>query len=63
MKTHCLNCLKINYVSSRGSENEIIDFLNWFNVQNYTHKLFVAGNHDWFFERNSQAYIDKLIPE
>ncbi len=33
-------------MSLAGSEDEIIDFLNWFMDQPHPHKLFVAGNHD-----------------
>jgi len=40
-------------VSSRGSHEEIRQFLNWFELQdNYTHKVFIAGNHDFFFQEN-----------
>lgn len=29
-----------------GSENEVIDFLQWFIEQPFEHKIFIAGNHD-----------------
>lgn len=29
---------------------ELIDFLDWFDDQNYKHKIFIAGNHDRIFE-------------
>lgn len=29
-----------------GTEEEVLDFLNWFAEQPYAHKIFVAGNHD-----------------
>jgi Icc-related predicted phosphoesterase len=32
--------------SFSGSENEVLDFLNWFCDLDYRHKIFVAGNHD-----------------
>lgn len=50
-------------VSSRGTELEIRDFLNWFAKQDFLHKIFVAGNHDFFFERASESFIKNLIPE
>lgn len=50
-------------VSSRGTEEEIIAFLNWFAKQKYTHKIFIAGNHDWFFERKSPEYIQGILPD
>ena len=33
-------------VSFSDTENEVLDFLNWFFGLDYPHKLFVAGNHD-----------------
>lgn len=32
--------------SFSGSDEEILDFLNWFCDLDYAHKIFVAGNHD-----------------
>jgi Icc-related predicted phosphoesterase len=32
--------------SFAGSDNEVLDFLNWFCDLDYPHKIFVAGNHD-----------------
>lgn len=38
-------------ISSVGTENSIIQFLDWYsNLNQYEHKIFVAGNHDWLFE-------------
>jgi Icc-related predicted phosphoesterase len=37
-------------VSNIGKPTEIYDFLNWFSDVDYTHKVFIAGNHDWGFE-------------
>jgi Icc-related predicted phosphoesterase len=37
--------------TSMGYSDEISDFLKWFNgLDNYTHKVFIAGNHDWGFQ-------------
>ncbi len=49
-------------VSSRGTEREIIDFLEWFGNLDYKHKIFIAGNHDFFFENNSKEKIASIIP-
>ncbi|MBS1636912.1 MAG: metallophosphatase domain-containing protein [Bacteroidetes bacterium] len=49
-------------VSRRGEENEVIDFLNWFSTLDYQHKIFIAGNHDFYFERTSGEEIKKIIP-
>jgi Icc-related predicted phosphoesterase len=41
-------------ISSMGYEHEIRRFLKWFSGLNqFKHKIFIAGNHDWMFERNS----------
>lgn len=38
--------------TNRGSEAEVRAFLAWFGGLPHAHKVFVAGNHDWLFERN-----------
>lgn len=50
-------------ISSRGTENEVLDFLSWFSAQDYKYKLFIAGNHDFYFEKNASEFISKIIPE
>lgn len=50
-------------VSSRGSEQEIKNFLRWFGKQDYSHKIFIAGNHDFFFEQADAEVIKSLIPD
>lgn len=50
-------------VSRDGAEHSIQDFLNWFSKLDYAHKIFIAGNHDWFFEEESAGYINRIIPE
>lgn len=48
-------------MSSRGMEYEIDSFLNWYETLPYTHKILIAGNHDFFFENASKYIIeDKL---
>jgi len=49
-------------VSSRGTKSEIVDFLNWFSLQTHKHKIFIAGNHDFFFEKESEDTIASTIP-
>ncbi|MFM2394957.1 MAG: hypothetical protein RLZZ546_2940 [Bacteroidota bacterium] len=50
-------------VSSRGKESEIIDFLSWYeDLKNYKYKIFIAGNHDFYFENNIKEEIEKIIP-
>ncbi len=49
-------------VSSRGREEEIIDFVKWFSGLDYKYKIFVAGNHDFFFERCNELRLKTIIP-
>ena len=46
-------------VSSRGSDQEILNFINWFEKQPYEHKIFIPGNHDWSLERNFAYWKDE----
>ncbi len=50
-------------VSMRGNKTEITNFLLWFHHQDFKHKIFIAGNHDWFFETATQEQIDDVVPE
>ncbi len=50
-------------VSSRGSESEVKEFLHWFSKQHFKYKIFIAGNHDFFFERANAERIKSIIPE
>lgn len=49
-------------VSKRGEEHEIGAFLDWFGAIDYRYKIFIAGNHDFFFERASPEKIREIIP-
>jgi Icc-related predicted phosphoesterase len=37
-------------ISSMGKSHEIKNFLDWFSNTDFTHKIFIAGNHDFGFE-------------
>jgi len=50
-------------ISRHGEENEILDFLSWFSKLDFKYKIFIAGNHDFFFERTTQEEIEKVIPK
>ena len=41
-----------------GKVGEIKDFLSWFSNTEYTHKIFIAGNHDFGFE-----LVHEIAPE
>lgn len=48
-------------ISSLGRKREVESFIKWFNkIDNYTHKIFIAGNHDMSFdsEKLMQTKID-----
>lgn len=47
--------------SRRGSEEESRAFLAWLGRQPHRDKVLVAGNHDWFFQREPAA-ARALIP-
>ncbi len=49
-------------ISYRSTRQEIIDFLDWFGKQPFAYKIFIAGNHDYFFERQQRALIQELLP-
>ena len=34
-----------------GDPKPTLDFLDWFEAQPFTHKIFVSGNHDFYFEK------------
>jgi hypothetical protein len=47
-------------ISSLGRKHEVEGFIKWFNgIDNYTHKIFIAGNHDMTFDRE-KLLRDKL---
>jgi len=40
-------------LSSMGYQHEIESFCTWFNkLENYEHKVFISGNHDFMFEKD-----------
>jgi len=51
-------------ITSIGRKSEVERFIKWFNgIDNYTHKIFIAGNHDLTFDRevlyrDKAAYFD-----
>ena len=49
-------------VSFRGERYEVEDFLKWFSNQPHPHKIFIAGNHDFFFERTKPKAIESIMP-
>jgi Icc-related predicted phosphoesterase len=50
-------------ISYKSSQHEIEDFLDWFGSQPFSHKIFIAGNHDFYFEKQKVSAIQKLLPD
>jgi len=50
-------------ITNKGNSIETSSFLSWFANLPHKHKIFIAGNHDFLFERKKKEDIAKLIPE
>ena len=49
-------------MSSVGREHEVRDFMKWYSaLSQYKYKLIIAGNHDWFFEKD-RLFTKSIIP-
>ena len=48
-------------VSKLGQAHEVEDFIHWFLRLDYAHKIFIAGNHDFYFEDYSFDFIQKKL--
>ena len=44
-------------ISGRGWHNECETFIKWFKSLDYKYKIFIAGNHDFYFQGNSDRII------
>lgn len=49
-------------LSNRGKDHEVEDFIHWFVRLDYAHKIFIAGNHDFYLEEVSPEFIQKKLP-
>jgi Icc-related predicted phosphoesterase len=50
-------------ICNRGTEMEVLRFINWFREQPFKYKIFIAGNHDWFLENLENDYLEKILPK
>lgn len=48
-------------MTGRGSRVEVENFLVWYNELPYTHKILIAGNHDFFFEEAPEYEIEAVL--
>lgn len=47
-------------ISRIGLETEVLNFLDWFSALPHKRKIFICGNHDWFFEKYPSIAIEIL---
>jgi len=52
---HAGDCLR------HGSRDDLAEFLRWYSAMPYPHKILVAGNHDWAFERHPEEARDMCL--
>lgn len=50
-------------ISRGGTKEQVIDFLEWFAEHPHSHKVFISGNHDFFFEQSESKEVRRIIPE
>ena len=48
-------------VTNKGNSIETTSFLNWFSNLSQKHKIFIAGNHDFLFDKKKKLQILYLI--
>jgi Icc-related predicted phosphoesterase len=49
-------------ISYKGQKSEVEDFLKWFSNLKFEYKIFIAGNHDFYFEKNKPKEIQEVVP-
>ena len=50
-------------LSKRGTAQQVHDFLQWFSGLDYKYRIFIAGNHDFLFERLPAEQVNALLPD
>lgn len=50
-------------VTYKGERWEVVDFLDWFARLPFRYKIFIAGNHDFFFEKVKGEALQTLLPQ
>src|SRR5258708_40180694 len=49
-----------DFMAFGDTPKEIVDFNQWLGKQPHRHKIVIAGNHDWMFERHPGAAKELL---
>ncbi|CAM4247421.1 metallophosphatase domain-containing protein [Gillisia limnaea] len=49
-------------ITESGTKKETLDFLKWFAALPHPHKILIAGNHDFFLEKNQQN-LQAIVPQ
>lgn len=49
--------------SSHGTYMDALRFVNWFGAQPHKHKIFIAGNHDLYFEQGNPSDITVFLQQ
>lgn len=48
-------------MSMRGTTYEVANFVEWFSQMPVKHKIFISGNHDFFWEKADAIDINKML--
>lgn len=49
-------------LSFDGAECEVSDFIEWFGALEYSHKIFIAGNHDFCLKSKMMESVQMRLP-
>jgi Icc-related predicted phosphoesterase len=50
-------------ISGRGTLEQVEKFLEWYDSLNFKYKIFIPGNHDFWFERMSTFAVNEMLKE
>ena len=50
-------------ITGNGSKGQLMNFLEWFNIQPATHKVFIGGNHDEYLEAIGEFEVNAIVGE
>ena len=50
-------------VTNFGTTAQVSQFVDWYSKLDYKYKIFIAGNHDFFFEEQSDETIEDFLSD